>query len=79
MSTDVSTAAGITTCQQTAEASRHVTYARQRRMTTNVQIVCMIYNKYNPSETIYVKHSSLEKHCPSLQAQLTKYKQNTEY
>ena len=42
-------------------------------------INCMIYNKYNPRKTICVNHSSLDKHCPSLQAQLAKYKQNTEY
>ena len=43
------------------------------------RINCMTYNKYNPSKTICVNHSSLDKHCPSLQAQLTKYKQNTDY
>jgi hypothetical protein len=39
----------------------------------------MIYNKYNPSKNICTNHSSLDKNCPSLQALLMKYKQNTDY
>jgi hypothetical protein len=39
----------------------------------------MTYNKYNHSKSIYTNHSSLDKNCPSLQAILTKYKQNTVY
>jgi hypothetical protein len=39
----------------------------------------MTYNKYNHSKSICTNHSSLDKKCPSLQAILMKYKQNTDY
>jgi len=42
-------------------------------------INCATCNKYNPSKTICVSHSSLDKQCPSLQAQLKKHEQNTNY
>jgi len=40
-------------------------------------INCMTYNKYNPRKTICINHSSLDKQCASLQAQLKKHEQNT--
>jgi len=42
-------------------------------------INCMTYSKYNSSKTICTNHSSLDKNCPSLEAQLKKYEQNTDY
>jgi len=42
-------------------------------------INCMIYNNYNRSKTICTNHSSVDKNCPNLQAQLTKYKLNTDF
>ena len=42
-------------------------------------INCITYNKYNHSKTICTNHSSLDKNCPSLQALLMKYRQNTDY
>ena len=42
-------------------------------------INCITFNKYNHSKTISTNHSSLDKNCPSLQALLMKYKQNTDY
>jgi hypothetical protein len=42
-------------------------------------INCMTYNKYNSSKIICTNHSLLDKNCPSLQAILEKYKQNTNY
>jgi len=42
-------------------------------------INCMIYNRFSKAEKICVNHSSLHKSCPSLQAVLSKYRQNTDY
>ena len=42
-------------------------------------INCMTFNKYNHSKPICTNHSSLDKNCPSLQALITKFKQNTDY
>ena len=42
-------------------------------------INCITYNKYHQSHKISEKHSSLDKNCPSLQAVLKKYVQNTDY
>ena len=42
-------------------------------------INCMTYNKYNQNAKICVNHSSLDKKCPSLNAILQKYIQNTDY
>lgn len=40
---------------------------------------CTIYNKYNPHKNICTNHSSLEKNCPSLIANLERCRRNTEY
>jgi hypothetical protein len=40
---------------------------------------CAKFNKYNNNAQVSVKHSSLDQSCPSLQAMVRKYKQNTEY
>ena len=42
-------------------------------------INCMTYNRYNKMGKIGENHSSLDKNCPSMQAVLEKYRQNTEY
>ena len=42
-------------------------------------INCMTYNKYSCSKNICTNHSSLDKNCPRIQAQLTKYKHDTGY
>jgi hypothetical protein len=42
-------------------------------------INCVTYNKYNQNKNIYTKHSSLDKNCLSLPANLEKYRQNTDY
>jgi hypothetical protein len=42
-------------------------------------INCMIYNRFSETEKICVNHSSLHKSCPSLQAVLPNYRQNTDY
>jgi len=39
----------------------------------------MTYNRYNKMGKIGENHSSLDKNCPSMQAVLEKYRQNTEY
>jgi hypothetical protein len=41
-------------------------------------INCLTHNKYNQSKNICTNHSSLDKYCPSLQAILEKYSQNTD-
>ena len=40
---------------------------------------CVNYNKHNPTKSIIVAHSSLDKKCSSLHAVIEKYKLNTEY
>jgi len=40
---------------------------------------CMTYDKYNQNRSINVDHSSLNRKCPSMQAMIAKYKQNTDY
>jgi hypothetical protein len=42
-------------------------------------INCLTYNKHNQHKNICDNHSSLDKKCPSLQAILKKYRQNTDY
>lgn len=42
-------------------------------------INCIAYNNYSKKGAVCVNHSSLNKNCPSLQAVLMKYKQNTDY
>jgi len=42
-------------------------------------INCLKYNKHNQHKNICDNHSSLDKKCPSLQAILEKYRQNTDY
>jgi hypothetical protein len=42
-------------------------------------INCTTYNRYSKTGRINENHSSLDKNCPSLQAVLAKYRQNTEY
>jgi hypothetical protein len=42
-------------------------------------INCLTYNKDNQNKRICDNHSSLDKKCPSLQAILKKYRQNTGY
>jgi hypothetical protein len=42
-------------------------------------INCLTYNKNNQNKSICTNHSSLDKNCPSLQAILEKYRQNTDY
>jgi hypothetical protein len=42
-------------------------------------ISCLTYNKHNRNKNICDNHSSLDKNCPSLQAILEKYRQNTDY
>jgi len=42
-------------------------------------INCMTYNRYNKMGKIGENHWSLDKNCPSMQAVLEKYRQNTEY
>jgi len=40
---------------------------------------CMSYNRQSKKGKVSENHSSLSKDCPSLQAMLTKYIQNTDY
>ena len=40
---------------------------------------CATYNMHNKNTRICDKHSSLDRNCPSLQAVLERYRQNTEY
>ena len=42
------------------------------------RINCLTYNKHNQNKK-FCDNSSLEKNCPSLQAVLEKYRQNTDY
>jgi hypothetical protein len=42
-------------------------------------INCTTYNKYNQDKTVKVNHSSLDRTCPSMQAMIEKYRQNTAY
>ena len=42
-------------------------------------INCVTYNTYNKDRETNENHSSLDRHCPSLQAIIEKYKQNTNY
>ena len=42
-------------------------------------INCHTFNTYNKHNKISDNHSSLDRNCPSLQAVLEKYKQNTDY
>jgi hypothetical protein len=42
-------------------------------------INCVNFNKYSRNAKVCENHSSLDKSCPSLQAVITKYKQNTDY
>ena len=41
--------------------------------------ICMTYNKYNQNRSISLDHSCLERKCPSMQAMIAKYIQNTDY
>jgi hypothetical protein len=40
-------------------------------------INCMTYNTYNQNKKTNENHSSLDRNCPSLQAMIVKYRQNT--
>jgi hypothetical protein len=40
---------------------------------------CVKFNKYNSKAKVSENHSSLDQNCPSLQATVLKYKQNTDY
>ena len=40
---------------------------------------CTTYNKYNQDKTVKENHSSLDRTCPSMQAMIVKYRQNTAY
>jgi hypothetical protein len=42
-------------------------------------INCMVHNKYNKDEIISENHSLLDRNCPSMQAVIAKYIQNTDY
>jgi len=42
-------------------------------------INCMTYNQYSKADKISENHSSLDKNCPSMQAVLARYRQNTDY
>jgi hypothetical protein len=42
-------------------------------------INCAKYNKYNNNAKVDENHSSMDQNCPSLQATLLRYKQNTDY
>jgi hypothetical protein len=42
-------------------------------------INCMMYNKYSNDDKINENHSSLDRNCPSTQAVVAKYIQNTDY
>ena len=42
-------------------------------------INCVTYNKHNPTKNISVDHSSLDKKCPSMQANIEKYRMNPKY
>jgi hypothetical protein len=53
-------------------------HARNQLLSTRIKVGWVIC-KAADYKTICVNHSSLDKQCPSLQAQLTKYKQNTDY
>ena len=54
-----------------------------KECTTNPQeykcINCLSYNKHNQKNTICVNHTSLDKSCPSLRANLDKNRRNTDY
>jgi len=54
-----------------------------KECTTNPQeytcINCLSYNKHSQKNTICVKHTSLDKNCPSLLAILEKNRKNTDY
>ena len=40
---------------------------------------CMTYNKHNQNRSINEDHSSLDRKCPSMQAMIARYKQNTDH
>jgi len=40
---------------------------------------CITYNGYSKTGRIKENHSTLDKNCPSMQAVLEKYRQNTDY
>ena len=40
---------------------------------------CINFNKYNNNRKVCENHSSTDKNCPSFQALIKKYKQNTDY
>jgi hypothetical protein len=42
-------------------------------------INCVIYNKFNQNKKVPETHSALDRKCPSMQAILEKYRQNTAY
>jgi hypothetical protein len=42
-------------------------------------INCIMYNRYNKDAKICENHSSLDRNCPSTQAVIAKYIQNTDY
>ena len=42
-------------------------------------INCTIFNRHNQGKNISMDHSSLDRRCPSMQAIVEKYKQNTDY
>jgi len=39
----------------------------------------MTYNRYSKADKINENHSALDKNCPSMQAVLARYRQNTDY
>jgi hypothetical protein len=42
-------------------------------------INCTTYNKFNQNKTVKEDHTSLDRKCPSMQAMVEKYRQNTAY
>jgi len=83
---DVSNAAVSTTGTLNASVKRLVLCALKNKLkecTTSRPeykcINCATYNTYNKDRKTNENHSSIDRNCPSLQAMIVKYRQNTNY
>jgi len=65
---------GTETCPLCAGSHRLKEFAAQP-----ADYNCQTFNTYNKNAKISENHSSLDRNCPSLQATLEKYRQNTDY
>ena len=68
---------GKITCPLCAGA--HIIKECKSNPTTYKCINCVVYNRHNPTKTISVAHSALDKECPSLKVILERNRLNTEY